>query len=111
MLGRKVRTQTESSRDKARYFTFPSGQQQEHAHPTVKPLPLMMKIVRNVNAETILDPFMGTGTTGEACIKQGKRFVGIEVIPKYFDMACRRLEAANRQPDMFIKAAEHAGAA
>ena len=71
----------------------------------------MMKIVRNVNAETILDPFMGTGTTGEACIKQGKRFIGIEVMPKYFDMACRRLEAANRQPDMFIKAAEHAGAA
>lgn len=50
----------------------------------------------------ILDPFMGSGTTGVAAIKLGRRFIGIEMEPKYFDLACRRMAEAMRQPDIFI---------
>jgi site-specific DNA-methyltransferase (adenine-specific) len=46
---------------------------------------------------------MGSGTTGVACAKMGRRFVGIEIDEKYFDIACRRIEAAIRQPDLFIE--------
>lgn len=53
-----------------------------------------------------LDPFMGSGTTGVACIKLGRRFIGIEKEPKYFDLACRRLREARKQPDMFIEPAK-----
>jgi site-specific DNA-methyltransferase (adenine-specific) len=51
---------------------------------------------------SVLDPFMGSGTTGVAAIKLGRKFIGIEIEPKYFDIACRRIEEATRQPDMFI---------
>lgn len=73
-------------------------------HPTQKPIALMKWCVQQVGAaEIVLDPFMGSGTTGVACINLGRRFVGIEVEPKYFDIACRRIEDARRQPDLFIK--------
>ena len=52
---------------------------------------------------TILDPFMGSGTTGVAAVKLGRRFTGIEIDPGYFDIACRRIEQALKQPDMFIE--------
>ncbi len=55
--------------------------------------------------ETVLDPFMGSGTTGVACAKLGRRFIGIEIDESYFDIACRRIEEAYRQPDMFIEPA------
>ena len=51
--------------------------------------------------ETVLDPFMGSGTTGIACVKMGRKFIGIEIEPKYFDIACKRIEDAYRQGDMF----------
>jgi hypothetical protein len=63
-------------------------------HPTVKPDAVMAKILRNVAGERICDPFMGTGSTGVAAIRAGKRFVGIEKNPKHFETACRRIEAA-----------------
>jgi DNA modification methylase len=50
----------------------------------------------------VFDPFMGSGTTGVACANLGRKFIGIEIEPKYFDIACRRIEAAYKQPDMFI---------
>ena len=53
--------------------------------------------------ESVLDPFMGSGTTGVAAVRLGRRFIGIEIEPKYFDIACRRLEAATRQPDFFVE--------
>lgn len=87
---------------KDRYFLWPVGRV-DFGHPTEKPVPLMQKIVINVNACTILDPFMGSGTTGVACAKLGRKFIGIEIEPKYFDIACRRIEAAYKQPDMFIE--------
>ena len=54
--------------------------------------------------ETILDPFMGSGTTGVACVKLGRKFIGIELEPKYFDIACERITKAYAQPDMFVPA-------
>lgn len=70
-------------------------------HPTEKPVLLMVKLVERTAARTILDPFMGSGTTGVACIKLGRKFIGIEIEPKYFDIACRRIEEAWKQPRLF----------
>lgn len=74
-------------------------------HPTTKPLRLMSELVQLFTrpAEMVLDPFMGSGTTGIACTKGGRSFIGIEKSPAYFDIACRRIEAAYKQPDMFIE--------
>jgi DNA modification methylase len=72
-------------------------------HPTQKPVALMRWCIAKLSkAETILDPFMGSGTTGVACVKLGRRFIGIEREPKYFDIACRRIAEAYKQPDLFI---------
>jgi site-specific DNA-methyltransferase (adenine-specific)/modification methylase len=53
----------------------------------------------------ILVTAMGSGTTGVAAVKLGRKFIGIEIEPKYFDIACRRIDEATRQPDLFIKGA------
>ena len=53
------------------------------------------------DAETILDPFMGSGTTGVACANLGRRFIGIEIEEKYFNIACRRIADAYKQPRLF----------
>lgn len=75
-------------------------------HPTQKPLRLMKWCLGFVpDAETILDPFMGSGTTGVAAVQMGRSFIGIEREPKYFDIACKRIEDAQRQGDFFIEAA------
>jgi site-specific DNA-methyltransferase (adenine-specific) len=72
-------------------------------HPTQKPLALMQWCLEFLpNAKSILDPFMGSGTTLVACAKMGRAGIGIELDPAYFDIACRRVEEAYRQPDMFI---------
>lgn len=73
-------------------------------HPTEKPLSLMKEIVSlfSNRDDLVLDPFMGSGTTGVACVKLGRRFTGIEIEPKYFDIACRRISEALKQPDFFI---------
>jgi hypothetical protein len=76
-------------------------------HPTQKPIQLMQWCLGFIpEAKTILDPFMGSGTTGVACVKLGRRFIGIEREPKYFDIACRRIRDAYSQPDMFVEAAK-----
>ena len=72
------------------------------AHPTQKPIALMEWCLEFVSeAITILDPFMGSGTTGVACANLGRKFIGIELDEGYFDIACRRIEAAYRQPRLF----------
>lgn len=76
--------------DKGTNFTSPVGKS-AFDHPTVKPLDLMLKIITNVNGNLILDPFMGTGTTGVACLLRGRKFIGIEHNEKYFDIACGRI--------------------
>lgn len=57
----------------------------------------------SIEGETILDPFMGSGTTGVACAKMNRKFIGIEIEEKYFDIACRRIEESYKQPDLFIE--------
>lgn len=70
-------------------------------HPTQKPVLLMDWCLSFAPAGSVLDPFMGSGSTGVACIKQGRDFIGIELEQKYFDIACRRIEDAQRQQRMF----------
>lgn len=71
-------------------------------HPTEKPPALMAELLLKIDeAATILDPFMGSGTTGVACAKLGRKFIGIELEPKYFDIACKRIDDAYRQPRLF----------
>ena len=71
-------------------------------HPTQKPIALMEWCLGFLpDAHTILDPFMGSGTTGVACAKLGRRFIGIEIDPGYFEIACRRIDEAYRQRDLF----------
>lgn len=71
-------------------------------HPTQKPIGLMIWCLGFIpKARSILDPFMGSGTTGVACVSEGRTFIGIEREPTYFDIACRRIEEAYRQPRLF----------
>lgn len=88
--------------EKKKVFEHPLVVDKEH--PTVKPLALLQKYVGicSTRGQTILDPFMGSGTTGVACAKAGRAFIGIEREPTYFDIACRRIERAYAQPDMFV---------
>lgn len=73
-------------------------------HPTQKPVAVMEWCISFLpDAQTILDPFMGSGTTGVACAKMGRKFIGIELEPKYFDIACKRIEDAYAQPDLFVE--------
>jgi DNA modification methylase len=74
-------------------------------HPTQKPIEVMRWCVSHLphSAKTILDPFMGPGSTGVAAVKMGRRFVGIEISARYFDIACRRIQAALDAPDMFVE--------
>ena len=73
-------------------------------HPTQKPVRVMEWCLGFLpDAQTILDPFMGSGTTGVACAKLGRKFIGIELDPGYFEIACKRIEEAYRQPDLFIE--------
>ena len=71
-------------------------------HPHEKPVELMEYLVRIACGGTILDPFMGSGTTLVACQRLGRMGTGVEVDPDYFDIACRRVEEATRQPDLFV---------
>ena len=74
----------------------------ERFHPTQKPIELMRWCVSLVpEAEIILDPFMGSGTTGMACMDLSRKFIGIEINQQYFDIACRRIEDAQRQSRLF----------
>ena len=75
---------------------------EKNGHPCPKPIKLMEKWITRVNlGGTILDPFMGSGTTGVACVNLGRKFIGIEISEKYFDIACKRIETAYSQPRLF----------
>jgi DNA modification methylase len=91
-----------TNRDKAlREFTHRKTNA-EMEHPTQKPVALMAWCLELLpEASRILDPFMGSGTTGVACANLGRTFIGIEREPSYFNIACRRIEEAYRQPRLF----------
>lgn len=78
---------------------------QGREHPHAKPVSLLVELVAKVKGRTILDPFMGGGTTGVACVQLGRAFVGIEIHEPYFDIACRRIEEAYKQPRLFAEPA------
>lgn len=90
-------------------FDYSHGQlatEGKHYHPTQKPVPLMKWCIDQAgNPQTILDPFMGSGTTGVAAVEMGRSFIGIEREPSYFEIACERIEKAQKQTDMFIEPA------
>ena len=76
---------------------------EKNGHPCPKPIRFMAKWIDRVahRATTILDPFMGSGTTGVACARLGRRFIGIEIEPKYFEIACKRIEREYAQLKLF----------
>lgn len=82
-------------------------QRDESPHPTEKPVELMRFWIGNSSTadSTVLDPFLGSGTSGVAALQLGRKFIGIEKNPKWFDIACKRIEAAQRQGDMFTESA------
>ncbi len=81
-----------------------AGRGERRFHPTQKPVSLMRWCIEQLpNAQTILDPFMGSGTTGVACVKMGRKFIGVEIDEGYFDIACKRIEEAMCQPDLFVE--------
>lgn len=78
---------------------------QQRVHPTQKPVVLMSWCLRQIAIPArglVCDPYMGGGSTGVAAVKAGHRFIGMEIEELYFETACRRIEEAYRQPDMFV---------
>lgn len=78
----------------------------DREHPTQKPVDVMKWCIEHIPEpnRVIMDPFMGSGTTGVAAVKLGRRFIGIEREPKYFEIACKRIRDAYAQPDFFVEA-------
>lgn len=74
-------------------------------HPNEKPVGLLLRLLAKCPQGTVCDPFMGSGSTGVACVKTGRAFVGIERDERYFDIACRRIEDARKQPRLFSEPA------
>jgi site-specific DNA-methyltransferase (adenine-specific) len=92
-------------KEASRVFDYHPSSAGIKEHPTQKPLALMRWCIGHLpdTAETILDPFMGSGTTGVAAVQMGRKFIGIEREERYFEIACRRIEEAQRQGDFFIE--------
>lgn len=84
-------------------FDVPKGEQIRWGHPTQKPERLMRDLVGLFTSDgaSVVDPFMGSGTTGVACANLGRKFIGIEIERRYFDIACERIDNAYRQQRMF----------
>lgn len=83
--------------------SYRHGQPGKVKHPTQKPLVLMRRLVSSLcpTGGVVLDCFMGSGSTGVACMETGRGFIGCERNPEYFDLACERIENAQRQSRMF----------
>lgn len=77
---------------------------EKNGHPCPKPIGQWTRLLKRVtrDGDTVLDPFMGSGTTLVACQRMGRAGAGIEIDPEYFDIACRRVDEAARQPDLLI---------
>lgn len=90
-------------------YTHLTNQPTRHGvHPTEKPVSLLKELILDFTtfSQTVCDPFMGSGTTGVACVNLGRKFIGIELEPKYFDIACKRIEEAYKQPRLFAEPAQ-----
>ena len=82
----------------------------DKVHPTQKPISLMRWCVAMVDAQTVLDPYMGSGTTGVACAEMGRLFIGVERERKYFDIACERIARAQAQGQLLTPEPVRSGA-
>ena len=82
-----------------------SAENRTFCHPSQKPLEVMEWCIKQLpdDAMSVLDPFMGSGTTGVACVKLGRKFIGVEIDEGYFATACKRIEQAYAQPDFFTE--------
>lgn len=74
-------------------------------HPNEKPVGLLRVLLQSLPNKLIADPFMGAGSTGVACVNEGRPFIGCEIDERYFDIACKRIEDAQRQGKLFGDAA------
>lgn len=74
-------------------------------HPTQKPVAVMEWVLRQTtkDSDVVLDPFMGSGTTGLACVLLDRKFIGIEMVPQYFDIACKRISDELRRPRLQLE--------
>lgn len=81
------------------------GKREKRVHPTQKPVEVMKWCIKKLpkGTATVLDPFLGSGSTLVACAQLGVKGVGIEVSETFFDIACRRIEDAYKQPDLFVE--------
>ena len=77
-------------------------------HPTEKPVGLLTSMLEAVPGQMVFDPFMGSGSAGVAALQCGRSFVGCEINPGHFDVACQRIEAAHRAPRLFAPTARAA---
>jgi site-specific DNA-methyltransferase (adenine-specific)/modification methylase len=87
-----------------RSFSISRNPDGKREHPTQKPLALMAWCIEQLGikaGQTILDPFMGSGTTGVAAVQMGCKFIGVERDPQFFDVACKRIERAVSQGQLF----------
>lgn len=82
-----------------------NSKERDGRHPTEKPIPLMRELLQDFTnpGQTILDPFMGSGTTGVACARMGRKFIGIEMNDEYFEVSCQRIRKAYEQSDLFVE--------
>jgi site-specific DNA-methyltransferase (adenine-specific) len=80
---------------------FPVGSYKPNGHPAEKPIALTDWLVKHADGAIVLDPFMGSGTTGVSAVRSGRQFIGIEQDAQWFDIACRRIEQAQAQGKLF----------
>ena len=80
---------------------FRKQRPEERFHPTQKPIQLMKWVVKNYTRTNVFDPFMGSGTTGVAAVQEGRKFIGVEIDERYFQIACKRIEEAQKQLRLF----------
>lgn len=101
----KGRTHPKCFNDAKTYWEAPLNQtgKKNYNHPTIKPLNMIERLVINSSQEgdVVLDPFMGSGTTGVACLKNNRNFIGIELNEEYFKVAQRRINDAKSQLSLF----------
>jgi DNA modification methylase len=86
------------------YTHCTNGPAHHGMHPTEKPTSLMSEIIADFTSvgDLVVDPFMGSGSTGVSAVQQGRRFAGVEIDPRYFDISCKRISDALKQGDMFV---------
>lgn len=75
----------------------------ETGHPAPFPVSLPERAILTTGAQSVIDPFMGSGSTGVACVRHGRHFIGVEIDPKHFDTACRRIEKSCKQSDLLSR--------